>query len=273
MTGEVSYVLMDPTGNMTVLVETPVPGSCYHKIAAELMRLEPMAEQTGFLTFTQADVKMGGLCITEGFDAELKMAGGEFCGNATMSSAVRCAMKKGLDEDSMMIKVSGVQEPVTASVKHLESGKWEGKVGMPACRNIQSVTFPDGQTWPVVSFDGISHVIVEEFLPEWEAENLIKKWCYYLKADALGMMFFDCEKAELTPLVYVPAVDTLFWESACGSGTTAVGAYLSQNEDRDIMITLKQPGGSLTVTAQRNGSLYLKGIVRYLYSRKVLLDY
>ena len=73
------YCLLDPTGNITILAGLPVgpeqrndlPG-----IAASLMEKEPSAEQVGFLG------PGDGNC-----DLSLTMAGGEFCGNATMSAA------------------------------------------------------------------------------------------------------------------------------------------------------------------------------------------
>ena len=80
---EIHYVLMNPCGNRTVLVETPVAGKDYKKIATALMKKEPTAEQVGFL-------EMG-----ENGNYILKMAGGEFCGNATMCAQVLSEIRKG----------------------------------------------------------------------------------------------------------------------------------------------------------------------------------
>ena len=47
---KISYVLMDPSGNRTILVETPVDVTEQPRIAEALMKEEPSAEQTGFLS-------------------------------------------------------------------------------------------------------------------------------------------------------------------------------------------------------------------------------
>ena len=48
----VRYRLFDPTGNITLLVETPVPVEEQPAVAQALMEQEPSAEQVGFLTIT-----------------------------------------------------------------------------------------------------------------------------------------------------------------------------------------------------------------------------
>ena len=63
--------------------------------------------------------------------------------------------------------------------------------------------------------------------------------------------------------MYVPAAGTLCWEHSCASGTTAVGAYLAAKAG-PASLSLKQPGGTLTVEADRSGELYLTGKVRLI---------
>ena len=85
-------------------------------------------------------------------------------------------------------------------------------------------------------------------------------------ADALGLMFVDRDRSALTPLVYVPAAGTLFWETSCASGTTAVGAWAAgQNcspgaSGLPLTLSLKQPGGTLEITAEQDGTLSLTGL-------------
>ena len=67
------YTVIDPTKNITLLVTTPVPRAHYARIASHLLAREKDAEQVGFLE------------PSDGQDAGLRMMGGEFCGNATMS--------------------------------------------------------------------------------------------------------------------------------------------------------------------------------------------
>ena len=103
------------------------------------------------------------------------------------------------------------------------------------------------------------------------AERLAREWCAYLNSDALGLMFLNREEESLTPLVYVPGAGTLCWETACASGTTAVGAYFAAKTGRPVNLKLKQPGGVLEIDARPDGELILTGTVRILRSAEANL--
>ena len=249
----VAYDVLDPTGNITILVRTPVPEEKQPAIASHLMELEPAAEQVGFLS--QA----------EDCDIALRMAGGEFCGNASMCAGVVAAAEKGKASFSAGLQVSGVSGIVCAEVSRLPDGIWTGIVDMPLPVAIEEVNLPGTGPLPVVCFEGISHVILEQSLPKERAEELAPIWCRELKADALGLMFLSQDKeksASLKPLVYVPAAGTLFWESSCASGTTAVCAWMTAKEQKPCSIRLKQPGGTLGAQSDAGGRIRLTGTIR-----------
>ena len=73
------YCIFDPTGNVTALVETEVEPPLQPAAAAEIMRRHPGTEQVGFLSDPEPGEK--------GIHAVRRMAGGEFCGNASMCAA------------------------------------------------------------------------------------------------------------------------------------------------------------------------------------------
>ena len=123
MTREIPYVLMDPTGNRTILAEGDVPEARQPAAASRLMELEPSAEQVGFLS------RSGGLA--------LRMAGGEFCGNAAMCAAVLHGIRSGLDQGRVSVAVSGAEEPVTVEFSALPGGLWRGQVDMPRPRAVR----------------------------------------------------------------------------------------------------------------------------------------
>ena len=247
----VDYRVIDPTGNITILVETYVPAPEQPAVAAGLMKLEPDAEQVGFLY------------DAEGADIALRMAGGEFCGNATMSAAAVAAARAGVNEGSFLIRVSGADEPVEACISAQPDGSFKGTVCMPKPVSIELREFPDRGELPVVNFPGISHVILENMKPDKEAEGFVREWCEDLCADGLGLMFLDPDAGTMTPLVYIPGADTLFWENSCASGTTAAGAYMADRSGNDVDLSLKQPGGSLRIEASADGVLKLSGTVRF----------
>lgn len=53
----------------------------------------------------------------------------------------------------------------------------------------------------------------------------------------------------MAPLIYVPPLDSMIWERGCGSGTASLGAYLSWKNKGAIAAQVKQPGGTIQVTA------------------------
>ena len=245
----VPYTLWDPTGNRTILVSAPVEVSRQPAVAAALMRAEPTAEQVGFLS---AD----GLC--------LRMAGGEFCGNASISAAAAYCRKNGLERADVPLTVSGADGTVTVTVSALETG-WRGSVEMPepaAIREESLTLLHRTVLLPVVHFPGISHVIVSSPMTPALAEEAAPLWCRALHADALGILLLNEAEHRMVPLVYVPAADTLVWEHSCASGTAAVGAYLAARDGKKIRVSLQEPGGMLTVQAAPGEKPRLTGTVR-----------
>ena len=79
---KLNYCIFDPTGNITALVETEVPVAEQPAAASAVMEKHPEVEQVGFVRLLEAAA------------AELRMAGGEFCGNATMCTAALYAIRK-----------------------------------------------------------------------------------------------------------------------------------------------------------------------------------
>lgn len=243
------YRIFDPTGNITALVETPVDAARQAAIAARLMDAEPQVEQVGFLSQT------GDAVIS------LRMAGGEFCGNATMCAAVTACEVARQDAGSFQVRVSGAQAPVNAEVALQPDGSWRAVVDMPRPAVLERRMLPGVGEAPVVRFDGITHIVLTEPMPRPLAERQARAWCQDLGADALGLMFLDLRAGRMTPLVYVPAAGTLCWESSCASGTTAVGAYLAAEQGRRVTAALRQPAGLLTIEADET-TLRLTGTVR-----------
>ena len=97
---ELKYYLFDPTKNMTILVETPVPAESQPFVASRLLQAEPTAEQVGFVSAGDGES-----------DIALRMAGGEFCGNATMSTAALFCIKNGLTAASVRVRASWAFSP------------------------------------------------------------------------------------------------------------------------------------------------------------------
>ena len=109
-----------------------------------------------------------------------------------------------------------------------------------------------------VVFAGITHILVPVSL--WgenaakKAERAARVWAKELPP-VFGLLLFDEKEKSLKPLVAVEDV-SLIWERGCGSGTSAVGAYLAVREKKDITVSLKQPGGVMHATVSyQNGAV------------------
>ena len=270
---KIVYDVLDPTGNITILVRTPVPEADQPALAAFLMELEPETEQVGFLT-PGGSGETGSLAKTAAYDIDLRMAGGEFCGNASMCAAVIAAMESGQTSRNVNLRVSGASGTVRAEVSVRPGGDWTGTVDMPQPTAIEEVNLPGAGRLPVVRFEGISHVILQQEISRDKAQELAPVWCEALGTDALGLLFLNQEMSAMTPLVYVPAAQTLCWEKSCASGTTAVCAWFaaqkaephvpSSDEHAPCSICLRQPGGELQAEADRSGAIRLIGKVKLL---------
>lgn len=236
---ELSYTVFDPTGNITVLVHTPVPAAEQPCVAAALMAREPTCEQVGFR-----------MPDTPGADITVRMAGGEFCGNASMSAAALLCAERGWAHAAVTVAIGGQLVPVTA--EQTGEGCFHCAVTMPRALRIT-----EAFGLPLVELPGISHLIVTAPMAREEAEQTIRDWCRALGADALGLMLLDEAAGRLDPLVYVPQADTLFWESSCASGTAAVGTWAGPG----TVLSLTEPGGVLHVRTALDGTVTLEGAV------------
>ena len=98
----IRYRILDPTGNITALVYGDVEIGRQPSFAAGLMRRHPEVEQVGFLRLPPPGGDRTG--------AELRMAGGEFCGNASMSAAMLLQAGKGRkDGESQLCRRRGLR--------------------------------------------------------------------------------------------------------------------------------------------------------------------
>lgn len=242
------YAKFDPTGNITVLVLDPVPQELQAETARTIMReYEPDCEQVGFMTGNG-----------------MRMMGGEFCGNATMSAGCLIAAQNGLkpgESVRYLLEVSGADEAVPCGITAVTDTEFTGTVAMPLPECVTET--PLGT---LVRFPGIAHLLTSEKAEEGRLRALARQW----DIDAAGMVetHFEGEFAEITPLVYVRSTDTAVFEHGCGSGSAAAGAAyaLSWHADGVFRLPVRQPGGVITVTAAvENGrvtALSITGRVR-----------
>lgn len=241
----IDYIKLSPTGNITLLVKTPVPRERQADLAAALLR-RVGGEQVGYIE------------QPVGTDARLQMMGGEFCGNATMSLCAILARERDLDTPTnFVVEVSGSDAPVPCTVRRDGDG-WVGTVRMPLPRRIRNVALPtDGGTLsvPLVEMPGIAHLILPPGLGASQLRRRLPEWNTKIGADALGALTWTEAASSIDPLVLVPSAGTLVREHGCGSGSAAVASWLSERRVSDVEVDIRQPGGVITVVARRNGPI------------------
>ncbi|MBE6940104.1 MAG: hypothetical protein E7457_04725 [Ruminococcaceae bacterium] len=262
---DLHYVIIDPTRNTTLLVTNPVPRDLQPRLAARLLQREPDAEQVGFVERFAS------------FPGRLQMMGGEFCGNASMGFAAWLCQQVPVGETrELTLEISGAPQPVACSVTTLPDC-WLGTVQMPLPESIQTISFPleGGQVaLPVVCLPGIHHIVVPaQLLTRQQAEAVIRSWSRQLCAEAVGILLVEESPLHIAPLVYVKPTDTAVWERGCGSGSAAVGAWLSHRDQADCCVSVRQPGGTIAVTAHRQEGvltvLTISGTVKLLQEKDV----
>ena len=266
------FSIWDPTGNLTALVESPVAPARQPAAAAALMRRHPEVEQVGFVDFPAVPDE-------DGVQVQLRMAGGEFCGNAAMSTAALWQLRTAPREESgtVLVRVSGAREPVAVRLRREDADRFGASVRMPAPRAIREtdVAFEGlSGCLPLVSMEGISHLLIERASVFYSllrdraaAGRAVRSWCGTLRAEGLGLMFLegDGERRRLTPLVYIPGSGTEFWESSCASRRSAVGMTLAARLGTALRLELCEPGGTLCVeSAPDGGETWLGGTTRLL---------
>lgn len=267
------YSIMDPTKNITALVEDSLPIEKQPDAAMKIMERHPEVEQVGYVCYYDKPTE-------DKVFGELRMAGGEFCGNATLSTGTLCIIRKGLEGEldkgplNMKLRSSGAKEPVALQFEKDPEGGFIASAVMPRSEGIEERALSYGALsgkLPVVFMEGISHIVIKEnsvffslLKNRDEAEAAVRAWCEELKADGLGLMFLEGAGPEykMTPLVYVPGSGTCFWENSCASGSSATGMFLAWESGRKIDAALSEPGGVLKVSSEPMGDTRLIGRAR-----------
>lgn len=266
---KLDILVADCSGNITIMVLTPVDRSDYKVVAQALLDNKAMGgEQVAF-------VVPGGPN-----DDKMEMCGLEFCGNASRAFALYTVastnkLDAGFGEAS--VSVSGCDVPLAARIHDAEvvpgSMACDAVVEMDmpvpvSARELTGAELGISKDGLLVDMDGIYHLILTDVAPLGELFDDIKSRIYEVIPDmpAFGVMFCDTINRMMTPVVYVKDVDSTYFEGSCASGSVAASfALATDREDGVIDFTLQQPEGVLysTVTKEKGRieRITLKGLV------------
>jgi diaminopimelate epimerase len=238
------FDILRPGGNDTALVKKKVSNSILRKQVNEnILGRFRNVEQVGFVKLTPGSV-------------ELMMAGKEFCGNATRSTAYLALEGKPGD---LKVQVSGVNRRLSAGVDE-KGNAWAQMPINPDPGKIYVLKNDD----IVVVMEGITQVLthdINQVLTESErkmvAFDKLKNLGLTESVPAAGVIYFNQNKPffEIKPVVWVRDIRTIFCETACGSGTAALGLAISKEEKKSIQIDVLQPSGmKITISVDFNKS-------------------
>lgn len=231
-----------PSGNTTAVVFDQLLDSDRQTLNDQIMSTwssenpgESQIEQCCFVTMPTSSLAI----------ARVEMFGGEFCGNATRS--VIALLTKG-ENYRGFIEVSGVDRVLQFKVK---DGEVEVEMPLPTDTDISRET-EDGL---LVELDGISQLVVTDSAkrdvqaPRELLIGLLESNQYGL-ADlpAVGVSYYDETSGKASFCVWVKEVNTIFDETACGSGTCAIGVALARKAEKDTTLDVIQPSGETIKT-------------------------
>ena len=232
------FYIIRPGGNDTALINGIVLNSQKRKEINDLiMQFYPNVEQAGFVELNPVN-------------PQLMMAGGEFCGNATRSTAYLALNGQ---PGQVEISVFGVKNKLIAGVDQNNNAYAKMPVYPDPTRVDKDNQNRD--SW-IVEMEGITHYVtfdtreIDGLNPE-QIKIIGNKKIKEKKLDnfsAAGVIYVTQTKKtkngfQIKPVVWVRNIDTLFYESACGSGTTALGLVLAKNNNSGIKVPVVQPSG------------------------------
>ncbi len=196
--------------------------------------------------------------------ARVEMLGGEFCGNATRSALW---LLTGGRRRTGLIEVSGVDRPLVFSVRDKEV-----MLEMPLPRDGELVRRVDEGL--LVQLEGIAQLVTSpqpNQTPRQLLETLLEDNQYQLaKQSAVGISAYGKETKQATFCVWVRDIKTMFDETACGSGTSAIGVAQAWETGQSTALDVIQPSGKTirteaTVKPGTVDASFITGGVSILY--------
>ena len=233
------YKILNPGGNKTALVlKNTYTKEEKKNINDRILNENTDIEQVGFL-----DKK----------NKILEMAGGEFCVNAT-----RCAIWEILDgkEDDVELTVSGYKRKISGGIQKDK----RVYVDMEINNNVKNI-IEKKKEFNIVKLDGIVLLVIEEekskkYIEKLKnneelAKNELKQLMIETEIDekAIGIILLQKENnmTKINPIIWVKSIDTVYYETACGSGSLAIAIYKNYIEGIKEIEVLQPSGGIINI--------------------------
>jgi diaminopimelate epimerase len=238
-----NFIKASPSQNTTVFITSKCSPYLYGEIARTVMSYEYMnAEQVGFILQPE----------NKGPVIRLEMAGGEFCGNASLAAAAYAVYKGIIDKESFYIEASGAWHPLECRVKTVSPFMYYAECEMPNpvsfekhSINIEGLDI----TGSLVDFDGISHFVFGSWQEDKsKMDTILDAVLSSIEAKAVGIIPYrklEEDNYEIMPYVWVKETGSRVFERGCGSGSMALGIHLKDHVEGRLNVV--QPGGEISV--------------------------
>lgn len=233
-------VVAYPSGNTTAIVFDALPDYDPKALNGQILQAwmsqypnQPEIEQCCIITQPRDSDAI----------ARVEMLGGEFCGNATRSALWLLTNGK---PRAGLVEVSGVDRPLIFGVRNKEVS-----LEMPLPRNGELVRrVKEGL---LVQLDGITQLVATEpqndQTPRQLLTSLLQVDKYRLgQQPCVGVTYYDPTTGKAQFCVWIKAVDTIFDETACGSGTCAIGVAQVWETRKSAVLEVIQPSGEIIRT-------------------------
>lgn len=159
----------------------------------------------------------------------LNMMGGELCVNGTIALASQCGLKGKLF-------TSGLNAPVFYQNTNNSTGT--------------NLTIDYKRLKNLVLLEGIGYIYLKNTVEN--IKKFLKDLCLKYALPAFGVLYY--KKKKIAPFVYVKETDSLFQETACGSGSIAFYVLTKKSN-------IKQPTGKLITVIKKNNIFIVKAEV------------
>lgn len=241
-------ILTAAGGNHTALVyDHGLNRGQYAQVNDALMQKHPELEQVGFLESSE-----------NGF--HLQMAGGEFCGNASTMFATLLRFLNPA-QAHFAYTVSGFPNPVSTTVSPSGQSAFDCIARFPGFDYQTTEAEVDGNLVTIVDLGGIIHIVTKSPFNKqgYEAQLHTVKSKLGVDHDAVGVIWAQeqGDEVRIEPVVWVRAINTCFYESACGSGSIA--ATITTGKQRVI-----QPSGEAIMVSTDGNDLILSSQIAIL---------
>lgn len=230
----VQYKIYNPGGNITALVDgTDFTINQRELINKYILETNKEVEQVGFLSKTKK---------------RLEMAGGELCLNAT-----RCAIWEYLKgkEGIVSITVSGYSKKIIGTISSNKTVEIKLDIGKEL-KDLVEIKYDficvklEGIIIAILNEEKSKKYICELKKDDEHAKQQIKQIMKQLdfKEKAIGVILLENnnKQIKINPIVWVKKIDTLYYETACGSGSlgTAIYNFIKNNQEKNKFM---QPSG------------------------------